>query len=112
MTNGQKLWWVKLIHTIIWVGYNVVIFYMLWLVLTGQLTPMLWAGYILVSIEGLVLLYFKFTCPLTLVARQYTTDARANFDIFLPEWLAKYTQRIYTSIMIVILLITLYQLLE
>lgn len=112
MTNARKLWLVKMIHTLIWIGYNVLIFYMLYMVLSGQLTPILWAGYILVGIEGLLLLYFKFTCPLTLIARRYTDANRANFDIFLPEWLARYTQRIYTSIMIFITIVTIYLLLQ
>jgi hypothetical protein len=31
-------------------------------------------------------------CPLTDVAARYTDDRRANFDIYLPEWLARYNE--------------------
>lgn len=52
------------------------------------------------------------TClPLTLVARKYSDSVRDNFDIYLPEWLARHTKVIYTSLVVLILLITLYQLL-
>jgi len=34
-------------------------------------------------------------CPLTDVAARYTDDRRANFDIYLPEWLARYNKQIF-----------------
>ena len=33
--------------------------------------------------------------PLTAVAARYTDDRRANFDIYLPEWLARYNKQIF-----------------
>lgn len=112
MTTVTKLRLIKILHTLIWLGYNYLIFYMLYLVLTDQLTPMLWIGYILVAVEGCVLWYFKFTCPLTIIARRYSDSERPNFDIFLPEWLARYTKVIYTTIMGLIICITVLQLLK
>lgn len=35
-----------------------------------------------------------------------------NFDIYLPNWLAKYTKLIYTTIFGIISIITLYQILK
>jgi hypothetical protein len=37
-------------------------------------------------------------CPLTAVAARYTTDRRDNFDIYLPECLARYNKLIFGSI--------------
>jgi len=37
-------------------------------------------------------------CPLTPVAARYTTDRRANFDIFLPEWLARHNKALFGSL--------------
>ena len=37
----------------------------------------------------------KWSCPLTAVAARYTEDRRPNFDIYLPEWLAKYNKHIF-----------------
>lgn len=46
------------------------------------------------------------------MARKYSHSSKANFDIYLPNWLAKYTKLIYTSILVVIIIITIYQLLK
>ena len=37
-------------------------------------------------------------CPLTAVAARYTVDRRDNFDIYLPEWLARHNKLIFGSI--------------
>jgi hypothetical protein len=40
----------------------------------------------------------RWSCPLTAVAARYTEDRRANFDIYLPEWLAQYNKQIFGSL--------------
>lgn len=109
MTNTQKLTLVKSVHTAIWLFYNLVIFYMLYAAIANKLDSRLAICFGLVLLEGLILLLFKFTCPLTIIARRYTNDRRDNFDIFLPVWLARNTKRIYTIIVIVIIAITIFQ---
>ena len=37
----------------------------------------------------------RWTCPLGKIARRYTDDRAANFDIFLPAWLAARTKPIF-----------------
>lgn len=112
MQNEAKLRIIKTVHTAIWVFFNGVIFYMLYAVLTNKIDRWLWIGYGLFILEGIILLVFKFFCPLTLLARKYSNSAKANFDIYLPHWLAKYNKIIYTSILGVIMIITLVQLLK
>lgn len=112
MNNQTKLFTIKIIHTFIWVFFNVVIFYMLYAAIANKLDKWLWIGYALVILEGVTLLIFKFFCPLTIMARKYSDSTKDNFDIFLPGWLAKYTKLIYTSIMVVIVIITIFQLLK
>lgn len=34
-------------------------------------------------------------CPLNPIAARYTEDRRDNFDIFLPEWLARHNKTIF-----------------
>ena len=111
MQRNTKLVVVKVIHTLIWIFFNVVIFYMLYAVVKNKIDGWLWIGYGLVFLEGLTLLLFKFFCPLTLIARQYSDSTKDNFDINLPNWLARYTKVIYTSIMGIIIVITIYRLL-
>lgn len=108
-TPANKLLFIKMLHTAIWIFFNVVIFYMLYAVTLGAIDRWLWIGYGFIAAEALTLLLFKFYCPLTVWARRYSDSTAANFDIFLPEWLAKYNKQIYTGILIVIIAITLYR---
>ncbi|MEQ1587073.1 MAG: hypothetical protein ABL895_14395 [Cyclobacteriaceae bacterium] len=110
MQRDTKLVLVKVIHTLIWIFFNFVIFYMLYAVLQNKIDRWLWIGYGLVLLEGLTLLLFKFFCPLTLIARKYSDSTKDNFDIYLPNWLARYTKVIYTSIMVIISILTVYRL--
>lgn len=112
MQPQTKLIVVKIIHTLVWVFFNVVIFYMLYAVIINKIDRWLWTGYALVAVEGLILVVFKFFCPLTLIARKYSASSKDNFDIYLPNWLAKYTKLIYTSIMGIIIIITICRLLQ
>jgi hypothetical protein len=68
-------------------------------------------GYGLFILEGIVLVVFKFFCPLTIIARRYSDSTKENFDIYLPNWLAKHNKLIYTSILGVIMALTVYRLL-
>jgi len=112
MNNETKLNLVKIIHTLIWLCFNVVIFYMLYAVIVNKLDIWLWMGYGLIFLEAIILLLFKFFCPLTIIARKYSDSTKDNFDIYLPNWLAKHNKLIYTAILIVILIITIFQLLR
>ena len=112
ISNKRKLVIIKVVHTIIWLFFNFVIFYMLYAVIVNKLDTWLWIGYGLFLLEGITLLMFKFFCPLTVMARKYSDSTKDNFDIYLPNWLAKYTKLIYTSILIIIIVITVYQLLK
>lgn len=112
MKSETKLIIIKIIHTMIWIFFNFVIFYMLYAAISNKLDLWLWIGYGLFILEGIVLLVFKFFCPLTIIARKYSKSTKENFDIYLPNWLAKYNKLIYTSILGVIIGITIFQILK
>ena len=105
----SKLTAIKIAHTIIWLFFNVVIFYMLYAAITGRLDWRLWTGYGLVFLECVVLLVFNKMCPLTIMARKYSQSPKDNFDIYLPEWVARYNKQIYSVIVLITLLFTIYQ---
>ena len=107
MKRTHKLLAIKLLHTLIWAFLVVVIFYVLYSGIYDKVTTYTWIGIGLVLLEGLVLLVFKMFCPLTLVARQYSDSEKDNFDIFLPDWLAKHNKLIFTTIFIIALLLVL-----
>ena len=98
MTAQQKLVAVKCLHTAVWAGFVALICYVVWCGFTGHITPYSWWAAGAVVGEGIVLALFKGSCPLTVVARRYSASAAHNFDIYLPEWLAKYNKLIFTSI--------------
>ncbi len=110
MSNPQKqLFRIKLIHTAIWLVLAPVVLYVLWSGITGNVTIYSWLAVAAIIIEGGVLLLFKGSCPLTVMARRYSDSTKDNFDIFLPNWLAKYNKTIFTSLFAIGLILMLYR---
>ncbi|HQW04480.1 MAG: hypothetical protein IPH05_05630 [Flavobacteriales bacterium] len=103
MTAAAKLTAIKLVHTAVWIFFNVVIGYLAYAVLVDRIDQWAWIALALIGLECLVLLLFKMACPLTVVARRYSDSQRPNFDIYLPEWLARYNKLIYGLILLGIL---------
>jgi hypothetical protein len=110
MREDPKLIVIKITHTIIWLFFNFVIFYLLYAVIVNKIDKWVWICIKLLVLEGIVLLVFKTMCPITLIARKYSTSQKDNFDIYLPNWLAKYNKIIYSSIVGIALLILIFQL--
>jgi len=110
LSDSGKLILIKIIHTLVWVFFNAIIFYLLYAVLSDKIDEWFWWGWGFILLESFILLIFRMSCPLTLMARKYSDSNRSNFDIFLPEWLAKYNKQIYSAILILIILILVYRL--
>ena len=110
MTQSSKLILIKLTHTTIWIFFNVVILYLLYAVIVDKIDNWIWIGLGLFLLEGIILIVFKMKCPLTVTARQYSDSTKENFDIYLPNWLAKYNKLIYTSILLIIVALLIYRL--
>ena len=104
MSASAKLIAIKTLHTAIWLFFNVVIFYLLYAVIVDRIDHWFWMCLGLVGLELVALLLFRWSCPLTVVARRYSASTKANFDIYLPHWLAKYNKEIYSVIMVVVLI--------
>lgn len=103
MKPENKLLAIKIFHTLIWLFFVSVIFYIFYAGIFNKITIYTWIGIGLIIAEGIVLLVFKMFCPITLLARKYSNSDKDNFDIFLPNWLAKYNKHIFTTIYIVAL---------
>lgn len=100
---------IKIIHTVIWVFFNVVLFYMAYAVIADKIDKYVWIGIGFILLEGIVLLSFKKMCPLTIMARKYSESTKDNFDIYLPNWLARNNKLIYTTFFIMIVCGILYR---
>lgn len=112
MEKEEKLFAIKLLHTLVWAFFVTVIIYIVYSGITNQINTLTWISIGLILIEGLVLLIFKMFCPITLIARKYSDSEKDNFDIFLPNWLAKYNKLIFTSIFIFGLIVVLFRYFE
>ncbi len=109
MEKSVNLKRIKLIHTLIWIFFNIVLTYLIYAVITNRIGIWVWVGIGAILIEGLLLLIFKNMCPLTIIARKYSNSTKYNFDIYLPEWIARYNKQIYTSIFIIIIGLLIYR---
>ena len=88
---------IKVVHTIVWGLFAGCILAIPIASLYGDNQAAFWLAAI-VFVEVAVLALNKWRCPLTSLAARYTTDRGANFDIYLPEWLAKHNKVIFGTI--------------
>jgi len=88
---------IRLGHTIVWVFFVACILAIPVFTARFQLgLAALFTG--IVACEVGVLVLNRMQCPLTGAAKRYTNDRRANFDIFLPEWLARNNKAIFGTL--------------
>jgi hypothetical protein len=106
----KKLVLIKLIHTLVWIFFNLVLAYLLFSVLTDKIDIWVWIGLGLFLLGGIILLISGMACPLTILARKYSDSTKDNFDIFLPNWLARYTKPIYTLLLAIVIAILIFRL--
>jgi hypothetical protein len=62
-----------------------------------------------VAVEVLILVLNRMNCPLTAIASRYTDDRRDNFNIYLPEWLARHNKAIFGSLYVLGIVVTLFR---
>jgi len=104
-SRAARLVAVKAIHSIVWAffaGCILAIPLFAWLDRLRIAATLIGVTFV----EVAILWVNGWTCPLTGVAARYTTDRRDNFDIYLPEWLARHNKRIFGSIFVGDLLLT------
>jgi hypothetical protein len=88
------------LHTAIWVFFVGCI---LALPIAGLMHRFDWAGIltVLILVECGVLALNRGRCPLTNWAGRFTDERGDNFDIFLPEWLARHNKEIFGTLFVV-----------
>jgi len=95
--DARALQIVKIVHTVVWVFFVACI---VAIPVLASREAFGWATVVagVVFLEVLVLALNRWSCPLTPVAARYTDDRRANFDIFLPEWLAEHNKTVFGAL--------------
>jgi hypothetical protein len=99
MNAKARLRAVKSLHTIIWVFFVGCI---LAIPVEASLRRFDRALLLIacVMLEVVTLALNSWHCPLSGVAARYTADRRANFDIYLPAWLAAHTKPIFGALFV------------
>ncbi len=97
---------VKIVHTLAWAIFAgcILVLPVAAYIKDFELAAVLIA---IVLVEVIVLSANHFRCPLTAVAARYTSDRSANFDIYLPMWIARYNKEIFGSLFVAGILFTL-----
>ena len=96
-TASVRLRAIKAAHTVIWAFFAACILAIPVASWLGHFRTSAWLAAI-VCVEVVVLLFNSWSYPLTAIAARYTTDRNANFDIYLPEWLARHNKSIFGSL--------------
>lgn len=105
-----KLTSIKIIHTAVWLFFNAVIFHLFYAVISHKIDKWVWICIGIILMEAVILIVFKRMCPITLMARKYSDSTKENFDIYLPNWLAKYNKSIYSTLFVIIVILLIYRL--
>ncbi len=100
MNNQQKLIFIKLLHTVVWAVMVAAIFYIIYSGWSGSISTLTYIALVLIGLEVIILLANKWVCPMTPMARRYSDNPKDNFDIYLPEWLAKYNKVIFGTLLV------------
>ena len=85
---------IKLLHTAVWAFFASCI---VAIPVVGALGHYVWAAILIgsVLVECAVLAANRGRCPLTGMAARHTEQRSANFDIYLPLWLARHNKTIF-----------------
>ena len=97
----------KIVHTFIWIVMTTANFAAFYLALVGRFNWLFFLCLALLGGEIVVIVVNRWHCPLTDVMAKYTSDRAANFDIYLPLWLAKNNIKIFSALLVVEILIVL-----
>jgi len=100
VNRRRKLVLIKSLHTAVWLFFVACI---IGIPIAAALRRFFVAEVLagLVFVECAVLALNRGRCPLTDLATRYTDDrATANFDIYLPEWLARHNKVLFGTLFV------------
>ena len=91
---------IKALHTVVWALLAGAIVVLPFLAVKGAFR---WAAIlsVVILIEIAVLLANGWRCPMTDLAAKYTDDRSPNFDIYMPNWLARHNKTIFGALFLV-----------
>ena len=99
MDRRQKLQAIKFLHTAAWAVFAGCIVAIPIVATLDRFDIVVWL-IALVMLEIGILLANRWSCPLTAVAARYTEDRADNFDIYLPNWLARHNKVLFGTLFV------------
>jgi hypothetical protein len=112
ITMLKSIGLIKAIHTAIFFVMNGAMAALLYAVILDKITLLTWVAVALFLLEGIVLIANGWQCPLTSYVERLGSTHGQITDIFLPKWLADRIFPIYTSLLVVALLLLVIRLLN
>ena len=84
----DTIFWIKLIHTLIFAVASVCIMFIVYCGITGKINRYLWMAIGIIFAIGIIHAANGFECPLTTLVYRLA-GSRDVADIFLPDWFAR-----------------------
>ena len=100
-----RIFYIKLVHTIIFIFMVACLAYILFCCIARVFNLLLLLAIGVILLEGVVLLLNNGRCPFTTLAEKYGSGHGAVTDLFLPDWLARNTFRIFTTLFVLELIV-------
>ena len=100
MASPRRLFLIRLLHTVIYVGMAVSALLVMFAGVTGARGPWLPPALVLVLIESVVFIGFGLKCPLTAVVARHADGAPVS-DTLMPERLTRHTFTVFGPIFLV-----------
>ena len=101
LSDAQMLFAIRLIRTIIYVVNGTACFVLLYAAISWQAGIWLWIALALVAIETVIMLSYRFRCPISPYAERY--GARPDgfiYDVFIPTFFSRFTFEFFSAVVL------------
>jgi len=100
-TRANKLFLTKLVHTIIFISMSLALVYIFYGGITRTYNWVLFSAIGAILVEGAVLIFNRFQCPLANLARKYGDKKGSVTDMFYPKWFVPHVFRVSTVLFVI-----------
>ena len=97
----NKLFFIKLIHITIFIFMSSCLIYILYSGITKTYNWALLLAISAILIEGIVLCFNRWQCPLTNLAMKYGDEKGSITDMFYPKWLVPHVFQLNTVLFVI-----------
>jgi hypothetical protein len=96
--ENRKVLYIKVLHSTVFIFMVVCLFYIVYCAISGTYNWELAVAMGTIFLEGAVLMLYRWQCPFTIWAERNGAKHGAVTDLFLPDWLAPHTFKIFGAI--------------